>query len=117
VRHPPNRKRIDLDADFKLDDVRALLMSPHAVNKEFGIPVGLQNRLDAAGLLPVYKIGSRSVLYRADVERVVASLPRRLGDAPDAAAVVAAELESIVRVVRLIRQARRVPHETESVAA
>ena len=49
------------------------------------------------------------MLYRADVERVVASLPRRLGDALDAAAVVQAELESIVRVIRLVRLARRMP--------
>jgi hypothetical protein len=115
VRHPPNRKRIDLDADFNLDDVRSLLMSQRAVSKEYDIPVGLQNDLDEEGILPVYKLGSRSVLYREDVERLVASLPRRLGDVPDAAAVVAAELESIVRVIRLVRQARRM--SLEDVAA
>jgi hypothetical protein len=104
---PLNRKRIDLDADFELDEVRSLLVWPHEVWKTYGIPIGLQNQLDEEGILPVYKLGSRSVLYRADVERVVASLPRRLGDARDAAAVVAAELESIVRVIRLVRQARR----------
>lgn len=108
---PLNRKRIDLDADFNLDDVRSLLVWPHEVWKHYGIPIGLQNRLDAEGLMPVYKLGSRSVLYRADVERVVASLPRRLGDAPDAGAVVVAELESVLRVIRQVRTARRIRSE------
>jgi hypothetical protein len=108
---PLNRKRIDLDPDFNFDDVRPLLVWPHEVAKRYGIPIGLQNRLDEASILPVYKIGSRSVLYRADVERVLAALPRRLGDAPDASAVVEAELESVLRVIRLVRAARRMPGE------
>jgi hypothetical protein len=108
---PLNRKRIDLDADFDLNEVRSLLVWPHEVQRTYGIPVGLQNRLDEAGILPVYKLGSRSVLYRADVERVVNSLPRRLGDAPDAGAVVAAELESVLQVIRRVRGVRRIPTE------
>jgi hypothetical protein len=105
----PNRKRIDLSADFDLESVRSLLVWPHEVNRQYGIPVALQNRLDAAGILPVYKIGSRSVLYRDDVERVVASLPRRQGDAADAAAVVVAELENVLEVIRRVRAVRRLP--------
>jgi hypothetical protein len=108
---PLNRKRIDLDADFDLNEVRSLLVWPHEVWKTYGIPIALQNRLDEAGILPVFKLGSRSVLYRADVERVVNSLPRRQGDAPDAGAVVAAELESVLQVIRLVRAARRMSGE------
>jgi hypothetical protein len=73
----PNRKRIDLDPDFDQETVRPALIWPHQVHREFGIPLTLQNRLDEVGILPVYKIGSRSVLYRADVEQLVASLPLR----------------------------------------
>lgn len=106
-----NRKRIDLDPDFKLEDVRPKLMSPHQVKREYGIPIAVQNRLDEEGLLPVYKLGSHSVLYRDHVEQVVASLPPRLPEAPEGAATVEAELESVLRVIRLVRQARRMPEE------
>jgi hypothetical protein len=111
----PNRKRIDLDASFDLAEVKPVLAWPHEVNKQYGIPVGLQNRLDAEGLLPVYKIGSRSVLYRADVEALIAALPLCQGDAPNSAAIVVAELESVLEVIRKVRTARRM--REESIAA
>jgi hypothetical protein len=114
---PLNRKRIDLDAHFNLDEVRPLLIWPHEVWKQHGIPIGLQNRLDEAGILPVYKLGSRSVLYRADVEHLVASLPRRQGDAADAAAIVVAELENILEVIRRVRAVRRLPQQEHTATA
>ena len=100
-------KRIDMSRDFDLEAVRSLLVWPHQCAREYGIPLALQNQLDEVGILPVYKIGSRSVLYRADVERLVATLPRRQGDAVDAVATVEAELESVVRLIRLVRRVRR----------
>jgi hypothetical protein len=112
-----NRKRIDLDPGFNLETERPRLVWPHEVKQEYGIPVWLQNQLDEEGILPVYKLGLRSVLYRADVERVVASLPPRLPEAPDAAATVEAELESVLRVIRLVRRARRMPLEDSPAAA
>jgi hypothetical protein len=104
---PLNRKRIDLDPDFDLEAVRSRLVWPHQCAREFGIPLALQNQLDEVGILPVYKIGSHSVLYRADVERLVSSLPLRQGEAVDAAATVQAELESVLRLIQLVRRARR----------
>ena len=41
------------------------------------------------------------------VERLVENLPLRQGDAVDAAAAVEAELESVLRGIRLARRARR----------
>jgi hypothetical protein len=104
---PLNRKRIDLDRSFDIEAERPQLVWPHQVHREYGIPLTLQNQLDEIGILPVYKIGSRSVLYRRDVERLVASLALRQGEAVDAAATVQAELESVLRLIRLVRQGRR----------
>jgi hypothetical protein len=106
---PRNQNRIDLDPDFRLEDVRSQLVFPHEAHREYGLSPSLQNDLYDADLLPIYKLGSRSVLYRADIEKLIASLPLREPGPSGNVAAVEAELTSVLKVIRLVRQARRHP--------
>lgn len=108
---PRQLRRIDLEQSFRLEDVRSKLISPRQVWREFGLPIALQNRLDEEGMLRRYAIGSYAVFYREDVENMLAALPPCQGETEtDAAAAVVAELESVLRLIQLVRRARRPAH-------
>jgi hypothetical protein len=111
-RHKPiNRSRIDLDPDFRLEDVRPQLVFPHEAHREYGLKPSLQNDLYDADILPIYKLGARNVLFRRDIEQLLAALPLcEPGPTLDVAAVEA-ELRSVLEVIRLVRRARRMPEE------
>jgi len=111
-RKPINRSRIDLDADFDLESVRSHLVFPHEAHRKYGLSLSLQNDLYDNDLLPIYKLGSRNVLYRADIEKLIASMPLREPGRSGSVAAVEAELRSVLRVIQQIRASRRMPQES-----
>jgi hypothetical protein len=112
VRRLPNRDRIDLDSGFDLAAVRPQVFFLHEVQREYPpLTPARINQLDAAGLLRVRKLGSRSIVFRDEVARFLASLPQRQLEAVDAAALLEAELEALLRALRLVRAARRMSGE------